>query len=125
MKYRWLNKNIEISKIEAAIKSFLEEQGFKTSSLTNGDSKRVQGVLQDTDGKKIVSIIIKGKPSDFTIDFVEDETAKYITMFSSLTALFGAGQLQLKYLKNREFYQKIEEKLWNYLEQFIKKESQG
>jgi hypothetical protein len=123
MKYRWLGKNIELSVIEEAVESFLKEQGFKTTSFSNGDSKRLQGVFQDSNGKKIVFVTITGTPSDFTINFAGNEAAQHLTLFGSITTLFGAGPLQLKYLKDKEFYQKIEEKLWNHLEYFIEEKS--
>lgn len=124
VKYRWLHKNVSISDIEEAIKSFLQEQGFKTVSSQSKDARRIVGVLRDAEGAKRLTVAITGKPDDFIVDFSAGESAEVMAKFASLITLFGGGPLQLKSLKEKEFCQKIEDSFWDYLEKFIAEKSQ-
>jgi hypothetical protein len=123
MKYRWVHKKVDLSQIEEATKKFLQQHKFIVSTQ-NYDQKKIVGVLRDVEGRKKVVVTITGNPEDFVVDFSAGETAQIITKFAPLIIFFGGGALELKSLKEKEFYQKLEDKFWDYLEQFIEKQSQ-
>jgi len=126
MKYRWIDKNVETSDVEEAAESFLHEKGFKLAPLDSKDSKKMMGILESTEGRKKVIITINGEARDFTVDFATSETAQMMgRLASTITSFFGGGPLQLKSLKEKEYYQKLEDQFWEYLEEFISEKSKS
>lgn len=123
MKYRWLHKNVIISSIEEAVNSFFEQRKFSTASFESKDSKKIVGVLRHGESAKKVIVTITGKPDDFIVDFFAGESARLMAKFTSLITFFGAGQLELRSLKEKEFYQKLEDEFWKYLEDFVAEQS--
>lgn len=93
-----------------------------TSSESN-DQKKIVGVLRHAEGRKRVIVAIAGKPDDLTVDFIAGETAQLVGRFASLVTYFGAGALELQSLKEKEYYQKLEDEFWKYLEDFISRQS--
>jgi hypothetical protein len=125
MKYRWIGKNVEISDVEEAVKSFLEERKFKTAVADSENSKKITSILQSAEGRKKVIVTVTGKAEDFTVDFATSDTAQIMSKLAASITFFGGGPLQLKSLKEKEFYQKIEDQLWDFLEKFIAERSQS
>jgi len=125
MKCRWIDKNVKIPDIEEAVKSFLQEHRFKIVPVSNKDSREIIGILESTEGKKKVIVKVTGEAEDFTVDFAAGEVAKIMAKLASNITFFGGGPFQLKSLKEKEFYQKIENELWGYLEKFIAEKSQS
>jgi len=121
VKYRWLGKKVEIPEIEKAIKSFLEQRRFSTASLEETDQKKIFGTLRDPESVKKVTITITGKTDDFTVDFFAGQAAQLATKFASFITFFGGGLIQLKSLKEKEFYDRLEEELWQHLDEFLGK----
>lgn len=119
MKYRWLNKNIDISSIEDAAKAFLELKGFKTFVAEDRHLKKIVGVARNEEGPKKVIVSIEGSSIDFAVDFLASETSQLMSRFSPVLNFLGGGALTLRGLKQKEFYEKIENEFWTYLEEFI------
>jgi hypothetical protein len=123
VKYRWLQKNVDILDIEEGVKSFLQQQGFRVTSSESNDQKKIVGVLRHVEGRKRVIVAIAGKPDDFTVDFLGGETAKLIERFASLISFLGAGALELQSLRSKEWYEKLEDKFWKDMEDLISRRS--
>ncbi|MEM2111799.1 MAG: hypothetical protein QXX08_07975 [Candidatus Bathyarchaeia archaeon] len=123
MKYRWIRKQVDLAQIENAARNFLQQHKFTTASYKNCDQRKIIGVLKDKEERKKVAVTITGSPQDFIVDFSAGESAQLIAKFASLITFFGGGAFGLKSLKEKEFYQKLEDKFWNYLEELIEKQS--
>lgn len=119
MKYRWLNKDIDVFSVEGAVKAFLELKEFKTLVSEDQHSKKIIGITRNAEGLKKVMISIEGSPRDIVVSFLASETSQLMSKFSPVFNFFGGGAFTLKGLKQREFYEKIEDEFWTYLEEFI------
>jgi hypothetical protein len=121
VKYRWLDKDVNIFDVEKAVRSFLEQQSFTTTSSDSADPKKIAGVLRGPESTRRVIITVSGKPNDFTVDFSAGEVAQLATKFASLITFFGGGLIELKSLREKEFYEGLEDQFWKYLEEFVEK----
>jgi hypothetical protein len=67
--------------------------------------------------RRIVTVKIKGDPLDFIVDFIPMENRYKLSILDSFANWIGLGALMLKRLKDAEFYQRLEEEFWAYLEE--------
>jgi hypothetical protein len=125
VKYRWFDKSINILDVEKAAKSFLEQRGYTVNSSDDAGSKKIAAVLREPEGTRRVIITISGQPNDFIVDFSAGAAAQLATKFSSFITYFGGGLIQRHSLKEKEFYDRLEEQFWEYLEESIEEKGHG
>lgn len=117
MKYRWIEKNVDLDRLKEAISSFFEEQRFKIKCQSSSDSYHLVGIRRlPSDQFMRVAVIVSGTPDDFSVELQAGEGVRSTLTFSSMFTFWGAGGLLLQDYKTVEFYQKLEEKFWNYIE---------
>lgn len=117
MKYRWIEKNVDLDRLKEAISSFFEERRFKIKCQSSSDSYHLVGIRRlPSDQFMRVAVIVSGTPDDFSVELQAGEGVRSALTFSSMFTFWGAGGLLLQDYKTVEFYQKLEEKFWNYIE---------
>jgi len=120
LKYKWLNKNVDLNTLADAVSHFLENNKFKTLTEKYNDKIRILGSRRKPNRQFIsVKVIISGTPNDFTVELKAGEQMRSFLKLSSLVSFFGGGLILLKYHKTVEFYQQLEEKFWKYLEERV------
>jgi|Deesub1362B_J571_1020462.scaffolds.fasta_scaffold01515_1 hypothetical protein len=120
MKYRWTGKKVDLTLLVHEVKRFFEERNFKVDLSYSNSSKKINVVIQDKGKFRRVSVEISGIPEDFSVEFCGGERARSILKIGSLLALFG-GPILLESYRTAEFYQKLENQFWNYLEKVVDK----
>lgn len=119
MKYQWVGKNVNLSLLTEGVENFLINWGFKVQRIESGNDcyKEVLGVFgaQKEDLKR-VKVILEKNTEGFSIEFAADEKKNFLLKLGFLTSFFGGGPLLRKAYKNNEFYQKLEDAFWKFLE---------
>jgi hypothetical protein len=116
MKYRWIEKNVDLNRLEEDINEFFEKQGFKIKDQSSSDSFSLIGIRRlSSDQILKIAVIISGSPSDFSVELKTggDQSA---LMFSSVLTFLGSGGMLLRDYKSIEFYQRVKDSFWNLVE---------
>jgi len=116
MKYRWIEKNVDLNQLEEDINEFFEKQGFKTKDQSSSDSFSLIGIRRlSSDQVLKIAVIISGSPSDFSVELKTggDQSA---LIFSSVLTFLGSGGMLLRDYKSIEFYQRVKDSFWNLVE---------
>lgn len=116
MKYRWIEKNVDLYRLEGDINEFFEEKGFKTKDQSSSDSFSLIGTRRlSSDQVLKIAVIISGSPSDFSVELKTggDQSA---LMFSSVLTFLGSGGMLLRDYKSIAFYQRAKDSFWNFVE---------
>jgi len=120
MEVQWKDRNIELSTLADCICQFFTERNF-TVSLNNSNTNYVI-VVKPRRSHKIaenIRISVKGKPNDFTVDFIAGSHSRALVILGTLTTFLGGGSFSLKGLKSKEALEKLERKFWAYLTEKI------
>ena len=117
MKCNWPKSGFSKLKVEQTAKSFLEEAGFRVLQQKDQSTTRIVGFLHDSEEHKKVVISIKDETQDYSVEFSAGEAARAISKLALLTTFFGGGAIGLKSLKAREYYDKLEEGFWKYMDE--------
>lgn len=119
MQFEWLGKNVDLDLLCKHIECFFETKGFKIHTEKNINEWVVVGVKVESNFmRRTITVKVKGDPLDFVVDFIPLERYK-LSIFELLANWIGLGALTLRRLKNAEFYQKLEEEFWVYLDEKI------
>lgn len=117
LKYQWIDKDIDRNSIVKAIESFLQSKKFKIRREDSEDSYKILGILRTPeDEARSVLVTVSGTPNNLTVDLKTGDQTQSLLKHSSLISFFGGGSWLLKKQKSADFYQKLEEELWNYIE---------
>lgn len=122
MKYQWTRKEINLALIAKNVESFLKESGFviKRTKTRDSNSYNVFGVSRTPEGAvRTITVTLHKTQDSLIIEFKSGDFMRPVLKFSFLISLLGGGALLLNAYKNAEFYQKIEEKFWEYIEKKI------
>lgn len=119
MKCQWTGKKVDLQSLAKEAEHFFRQRKFNTGLDESTDLKVLRAVLREEDQVKTVILKISGSPDDFVVDFSAGEHSRSLLKFGSLLSLFGGGALLLKSHKEVEFYQELEQELWNYLDEVV------
>lgn len=120
LKYQWFGKNVDLNLLTESVKSFLKAKKFTVRQHNALELNHVIGTYCSADGEvRTVVVKISGTPKDFTVELTVAVEYQSILKLSSFFTFFGGGALMLKELRSVEYYQKLEEKFWAYVERQV------
>lgn len=120
LKYRWIGRNVDIDQLVEAIIVFLKGKKFKIRRDDLESSSRVLGIHRTPEGEiRRVAVTISGSPQDLIVELKVGDDPSLLLKFSSMISLFGGGLLLVKKRKIADFYQKLEDEFWRYVERRI------
>jgi len=125
MKSRWKEKNVEIEFLVDRISSFFLGKDFsKKKESIERDTARVLTYTFEGEGRPVVaSVIVRGSPSDFEIEFVVDRKAETVARLGILSTLFGSGFYLRGRLENFAHVERLEGDFWDYVNEEIRRMS--
>jgi hypothetical protein len=122
LKYKWFRNDVDLDLLKKDIDGFLENKGFKIRQLDSDDpnARELFGILRTPESDLRSATVIITKASDgFEVELKAGEQSRSILKLSSVLTFFGGGSLLLKGYKSAEFYQKLEEEFWTYVEKKV------
>ncbi len=125
MKSRWKEKNVEIEFLVDRISSFFLGKDFsKKKESIERDTARVLTYTFEGEGRPVVaSVIVRGSPNDFEIEFVVDRKAETVARLGILSTLFGSGFYLRGRLENFAHVERLEGDFWDYVNEEIRRMS--
>jgi hypothetical protein len=122
LKYKWSRNDIDLDLLRKDIEDFLKDRGFKIRKVGSADpsASEVFGVLRTPESDFRSATVIINKASDgFEVELKAGEQSRSILKLGSLITFLGGGSLLLKGYRSAEFYQKLEEEFWRYVEKKV------
>jgi len=120
MIYRWIGKSVDLDSLVEHVQSFFADKSFivRTDKMTN--ESVVWAVKKNVKGKSyIVTVKVFGDSDDFRVEFLAGGQTRAFKMFSSAVTLFGLGMLVQRELKQIDFFEKIEEDFWVFMDEAV------
>lgn len=122
MKIKWNKKDADLDNIAERIELFMKNNGFEVRKTKYNDRLLVIGVLRTREGKfRTMKVTLSKTLKGVEINLEHGGVTLPLLKFSNLISLFGGGALLLNTYSSYEFYQKIEEKFWEYLQEELSK----
>lgn len=122
MKYKWDKRSADLDNIMEKIEFFMKNNGFEVKKIKYDDRHQVVGVLRTREGKlRTIRVTLNKTLKGVEIELEHGGVMHPLLKFSSLISLLGGGALLLNAYNSYEFYQKIEEKFWEYLQEELSK----
>jgi hypothetical protein len=125
MKDRWLENNVNLNALSAAIQRFFAESGFESGLVETVNGYRIEALTKKISvGVQLkISVEIIGKPNDFTVDFTTDKKRKGILsplmVIGYVTTSFGGGSFLLRDAKLRDALDRLERLFWEYVDKQV------
>ena len=120
MEKRWQNLVVDLQRLSQVIKNYYLGRNFKVKEavLENGYSLNV--LLTELRAPGVMSIIIRGRADDFTIETRATEREDNAIKIGLMTSILGGGSLVLRSIKIREQIEKMEREFWGMIEETIR-----
>ena len=121
MKTQWLDKNIDLSRLNEPIKDFLKREGFEL--FMKEEKQKVVFLASKKHEEKPMTLIItvEGEPSNFTIETKGKEVSESAYMFTHFLSLFGFGALLAKKVDLLALYRVIENRFFAFMDDVVEK----
>jgi hypothetical protein len=118
VKYKWTGKNVDLAILFKEIESFFRRRNF---SIRVGEPNKFELLALKRMDHTIRKIRVKvyGSPNEFAVEFVAGEQARVIQKLDVAWKFFGGGIFVLKAQEALEFYQKVEDEFWKYVQHLI------
>ncbi|MEM2144010.1 MAG: hypothetical protein QW279_01510 [Candidatus Jordarchaeaceae archaeon] len=120
MKYKWALKKIDINKISEIIEKFFTCRAFRIKKEKDHEIVKIIAFQRKEQEARYVQVVIEKTLNDLTVNFEPGDKIDKLVHWSSFLQFFG-GPLALRLYKSYEFYHKLEEEFWNYLEVEVEK----
>lgn len=122
MKYKLEKREANLEGAAEKIELFMKNNGFTVSKRKNGNCYQILGLLRTSKGKlRTIKVTLSETEDGLEIELKHGGFMHSILKYSFLISLLGGGALLLDAYDSSEFYQKIEEKFWRYLEEELAK----
>lgn len=120
MKYKWIQKDVDLEKITGGIEDFLKSKKFKTHRNDDKGQHRILGIYRTPEGsfRKVIATV-SGTPESFTVELEAGEQTSAILKLGSLISLFGGGGFIVKGHEAADFYRKIEDEFWRFAQTIV------
>jgi hypothetical protein len=120
MQYRWTNKKIDLSLLSKHVEAFLQSRDFKSRMDKTENGYVIVGTFEEADGSsRSVKIRIDGASDNFSIEFVAGEDKRVLSTLSPIASFLGVGIFLRQKLDQINFYDKIEEEFWKFINESI------
>jgi len=119
MKYQWLNKNVDLKILHNGIKRFFESLNFRVHIRQSNELFELRAIKRVNSAIRRITVKLHGNPNKFTVEFLAGEQARSIQRMDMSLELLGGGVFVLKARETLEYYQKIEDGFWRYMEALV------
>jgi hypothetical protein len=127
---RWVNKNVDLTKLADVIRSFVKLQGLRTENEEFTERSRIFRVtelVEDNLGRlrrrsRNTQISIDGCPNDFVITLDRGNMNDGLAspkIIGRLLSFFGGGYLVMKRLRAQEAFNIWQERFWSFIQEQI------
>jgi hypothetical protein len=116
LKDQWVGNNVELSLLSQRVEQFFVENQFETELEQTQDKDYV---IKASDSQIKLKVNIRGRPSDFTVEFVPSKKTRGFSLsmlLGYITASLGGGILVMRDLKLQEITNKLEKVFWDYMD---------
>jgi len=123
---RWQERNIDLNVLSEGIRQFFTERLFEVKLETTKHGQRIEVSTQKILNTQLtITVDVKGKPNDFTVEFTTDPKRKGFFSPSMIagyiTSGLGGGAVLRSELKSRESLDKLEKVFWNHVDQLVER----
>jgi len=122
MERRWIAKNVDLELLTNSIVDFLKMMDFEiVKGETTSGYAIFAGNSQHFQIDGYVSVVVQGKPEDFTVELELHGRERKGERFLSplLMTMFGGGLLLSKRFKSEDAWLKLKREFWRYLENIL------
>lgn len=119
MREQWVGKNVDMALLSERVEDFFNGKVFQTRKDVLADGYKISATSGSQERLGGVVVFVRGKSSDFLVDFVAGKSGRFSAMLSSLVTMFGGGGLVLRSLKLQEAMDRLEREFWVYTEEAI------
>ena len=123
MEKQWRNLNVNLRQLAQTIEGRYSRRNLKVMETALRDGYSINIIVGGFIAPRVMSIIIRGAPDDFTIETKATEHEDNAIKLSLLTTIIGGGSILLRNIKNREELEKLEREFWSNIEETIKSTS--
>ena len=117
MRQKWIRKKIDTNNLCERIEKFLESAGFKL--LKNSFNDEVYEFIGIDNQRHKVKVTIKKGPDGLSVEFLNPYESDPLFKFSNISSFFGLGFLIKSRACSYDFYRKLEDKFWDFIEQLL------
>ena len=123
---QWQERNIDINILSDGIKQFFVERQFETKLETTKHGQQIEASTRSILNTHLtITVDIKGKPNDFTVEFAPNSKRKgFFTpsmIASYITTAIGGGAILRSELKLRESLDRLEKTFWTHVDELVEK----
>jgi len=122
MRKNWKEKSVDLTLLTTSIGDFFKKKDFEAvkGEIPTG----YQIFAEDSPFYKIMgcmSVIIEGKPDDFTVEFelLKDKKKHDYPHFVLFESMIFGGYLMSRKLKSEEAWLKLQKEFWTYVENSV------
>ena len=120
MQKTWSNQNVDLSIITQRIIQFFEEKKFDITALeTEKGYQIIAGASPYYKMESYTSVLIEGKPEDFSVNLEPCNQEKTFKLPAMLTTMFGGGYFLLKHLRSDEVWMTFSRDFWRRVDSII------
>lgn len=120
MEKQWKNLNVDLDRLAWTIENYYSHRNVKVKETVLKDGYSIRVILTELRVPGVMSIALRGKPDDFTIETKSTEYEDDAVKVGLMTTIFGGGSLVLGNIKSREELEKLEREFWAKIEEMIK-----
>ena len=119
MREQWVGKNVDLALLSERVEDFFKGKVFQTRKDVLADGYKISATPGSQERLRGVVVYVRGKSSDFVVEFFAGKRERSPAMLGFLVTLFGGGGLVLRSLKLQEAMEKLEREFWAYTEEAI------
>jgi len=118
VKTQYIDKNVDLRRLNARIEDFLKGEGFEFS-MREEEQKVIFFAIKKLEKPLTIIVIVEGKPSNFTIETKGKEVSESAYMYAHFLSLFGLGGLLAKKVDLLSVYRVIENKFFAFMDDVV------
>ncbi|MEM3579652.1 MAG: hypothetical protein QXH40_01465 [Candidatus Bathyarchaeia archaeon] len=120
MKDSWKGKNIDLKVLSDCICQFFTNEGFDVSLKRKKEAYIITVFPKSFHGiSEKIFVYIKGKPDDFTVEFLPGPLLRHLTLFTPFYSLILGGHLYLKGSRSLEKIDELERRFWRFVDEIL------
>jgi hypothetical protein len=120
MEKRWQNLGVNLQRLAQTVGNYYLRRNLKLKETALEDGYSIRVIQTELRASGAMSIIIRGKPDDFTIETRATEDEDRAVKIGLMTSIFGGGSLVLRNMRVREQMEKMEREFWSTIEETVR-----